>query len=85
MYLKQGSGRVLQGQDQARAVPEGQGVAEEDDEPHIAREEAHDQPLADPPALGQDQVTVVPVGGDRGPLTYRQITTWSAKGVFSTF
>ena len=60
-YLKQCPGRVLQGiEHQARTVPKGQRVAEEDDEPHVAREEAHDQPLPDPPALGGDQVLVVP-------------------------
>ena len=73
LYLKQRPGRVLQVQHQAWAVPEGQGVAEKDDKPHVAREKAHDQPLADAPALGQDQVTVVPAGGEGGPVTSYEI------------
>lgn len=65
--LQQCSRRVLFSvHHQAGAVPEGQAVAQEDDQPHVSGEEAHDQTLPDAPALRRDQVPVVPVEERRG-------------------
>lgn len=65
-YLQQRSRCVLLGvDDQSGAIPEGQGVAQEDDQPHVPGEETHDQTLPDAPSLSPVQVPVVPSQHDK--------------------
>lgn len=60
-HLQQSSWRVLLCVDhQGGAVPEGQTVAQEDDQPHVSGEKAHDQTFSNPPVLCRGQVPVVP-------------------------
>lgn len=60
-HLQQSSRRVLLCVDhQGGAVPEGQTVAQEDDQPHVSGEKAHDQTFSNPPVLCRGQVPVVP-------------------------
>lgn len=61
LHLQQGSWCVLgRVHHQRGAVPESQTIAQEDDEPHVPSEKAHDQTLSDSPALCGGQVPVVP-------------------------
>lgn len=65
-YLQQRSRCVLLGvNDQSGAIPEGQGVAQEDDQPRVPGEETHDQTLPDAPSLSPVQVPVVPSQHDK--------------------
>lgn len=45
---------------QGGAIPEGQTIAQEDDQPHVSGEKAHDQTFSNSPALCRGQVPVVP-------------------------
>lgn len=61
-HLQQSSRRVLLCvHDQGGAVPEGQTIAQEDDEPHVSGEKTHDQTFSNSPALCRGQVPVVPL------------------------
>lgn len=45
---------------QGGAIPEGQTIAQEDDQPHVSGEKTHDETFSNSPALCRGQVPVVP-------------------------
>lgn len=62
LYLDQASRRqLLCVNDQLGAIPESQGVAEEDDAPQVALKHTNNRPLFDAPVLSLNKVSVIPV------------------------